>query len=58
MTIASLAEPDFVHAIHGIVDFLYRAQAPTFTPSSICAMEELLQEFHLHKSAVLRAGVQ
>ena len=57
MTIASLAELDFVHAIRGIVDFLYRAQAPTFTPSSIRAME-LLQEFHLHKSAVLRAGVQ
>jgi len=56
-TIAGLAEPDFVHAIHGIVDFLYRAQAPTFTPSSIHAMEESLQEFHLHKSAVSRAGV-
>ena len=57
-TIAGLAEPDFVRAICGIVDFLYQAQAPTFTPSSICGMEESLQEFHLHKSTVLRAGVR
>ena len=43
-TTAGLAEPDFVRAIRAIVDFLYRAQAPTFTHSSIHAMEESLQE--------------
>ncbi|KAI5981111.1 hypothetical protein EDD15DRAFT_2560938 [Pisolithus albus] len=57
-TIAGLAEPDFVHAIRAIVDFLYRAQAPTFTSSAIHAMEESLQEFHMHKDSILQAGVR
>jgi len=57
-TIAGLADPDFVRTIRAIVDFLYRAQAPTFTPSSIRAMEESLQEFHLYKGAILRAGAR
>ena len=57
-TIAGLAEPDFVRAIRAIVDFLYQAQAPTFTHSSIRAMEESLQEFHTYKGAILRAGVR
>ncbi|KAI6094390.1 hypothetical protein EDD16DRAFT_1787737 [Pisolithus croceorrhizus] len=48
-TIASLAEPDFVYAIH--------ATAPTFMSSAIHAMEESLQEFHMHKDSILRAGV-
>ena len=56
--IAGLADPDFVHAIRAIIDFLYRAQAPTFSPSSIHAMEESLQEFHSFKGAILRAGVR
>ncbi|KIK11315.1 hypothetical protein PISMIDRAFT_122910 [Pisolithus microcarpus 441] len=56
-TIAGLAEPDFLCTICAIVDFLYRAQSPTFTSSSICAMEELLQEFHAHKGAILRTGM-
>ena len=57
-TIAGLADPDFVRAIRAIVDFLYRAQAATFTPSSIRAMEESLQEFHSFKGAILRAGAR
>ncbi|KAI6104851.1 hypothetical protein EDD16DRAFT_1736785 [Pisolithus croceorrhizus] len=56
-TIAGLAEPDFVYAIRAIVDFLYRAQAPTFMSSAIHAMEESLREFHMHKDSILRAGV-
>ncbi|KAI5994385.1 hypothetical protein EDD15DRAFT_2260132, partial [Pisolithus albus] len=57
-TIAGLAEPDFVHAIRTIVDFLYRAQVLTFTSSAIHAMEESLQEFHMHKDSILQVGVQ
>ena len=57
-TIAGLADPDFVCAIRAIVDFLYRVQVATFTPSSIRAMEESLQEFHSFKGAILRAGVR
>ena len=58
LMIAGLADPDFVHTIRAIVNFLYRVQAPTFSPSSIHAMEESLQEFHSFKGAILRAGVR
>ena len=55
-TIASAADPEFIHAIHAFVDFLYQAQSLTFTPSSIQTMEQNLLEFHDCKDAVLWAG--
>jgi len=55
-TIAGCAEPDFVRAIHAIIDFIYQAQALTFTPSSIHAMKVALSEFHAFKGAILQAG--
>ena len=57
-TIAGCAEPDFVHAIHAIIDFIYQAQALTFTPSSIHAMKVALSEFHAFKGAILQAGAR
>ena len=57
-TIAGFAEPDFVRAMCAIVDFIYQAQAPTFTPSSIHAMEEALLEFHACKDTILQAGAR
>ena len=57
-TIAGAADPEFVRAIHAFVDFLYRAQSLTFTPSSIQTMEQNLLEFHNHKDAVLWAGAR
>ncbi|KAI6152665.1 hypothetical protein BKA82DRAFT_3973610 [Pisolithus tinctorius] len=57
-TIAGVAGPDFVRAIHTIVDFIYRAQAPMFTTSSIQEMETCLEDFHLYKQAILDAGAQ
>ncbi|KIO06619.1 hypothetical protein M404DRAFT_138348 [Pisolithus tinctorius Marx 270] len=57
-TIAGLADPDFTCAIRAIIDFLYRAQSPTFTTSSINAMGESLAEFHAHKDSILEMGVR
>jgi len=57
-TITGCAEPDFVRAIRAIVDFIYQAQAPTFTPSSIHAMKVALSEFHAFKGAILQAGAR
>ena len=57
-TIAGLADLDFVHTICTIVNFLYWVQVPTFTPLSIRAMEESLQEFHSFKGAILMAGAR
>ncbi|KAI6169808.1 hypothetical protein EDD17DRAFT_1502728 [Pisolithus thermaeus] len=47
--IAGGADADFVCAVRAIVDFIYRAQAPTFTTSSIQEMEACLAEFHQYK---------
>jgi hypothetical protein len=52
-TIAGVANPDFVHAVRALVDFIYKAQSPTFTLSSIADMASSLQEFHEFKHAIL-----
>ncbi|KAI6163167.1 hypothetical protein EDD17DRAFT_1776327 [Pisolithus thermaeus] len=56
--IAGGADADFVCAVRAIVDFIYRAQAPTFTTSSIQEMEACLAEFHRYKYAILEAGAR
>ncbi|KAG2124547.1 hypothetical protein BD769DRAFT_1628761 [Suillus cothurnatus] len=53
--IAGVADPDFVRAVRALVDFIYKAQSPTFTPTSIADMTSSLQEFHEFKHAILRA---
>lgn len=58
--IASIAGPvalDFLHAIQAMVNFIYKAQAPSFTDSSITSLVNLLTEFHCYKQAVIDAGV-
>ncbi|KAG1888464.1 uncharacterized protein F5891DRAFT_1131991 [Suillus fuscotomentosus] len=54
-TITGVVDPDFVCAVRAMVDFIYKAQAPTFTPTSIADMTFSLQEFHKFKHAILRA---
>ncbi|KAG2355692.1 hypothetical protein BDR07DRAFT_1453684 [Suillus spraguei] len=54
-TIAGVADADFIQAICALVDFIYQAQSPTFTPSSINAMTSLLAEFHHFKGAIINA---
>jgi len=56
--VAGTAEPPFVHAIHALIDFIYQAQSPMFTESSICDMENSLSEFHRYKHAILEAGAR
>ncbi|KAG1724676.1 hypothetical protein EDB19DRAFT_1897871 [Suillus lakei] len=54
-TIAGIADADFVCAIRALVDFIYKAQSPTFTPTSIADMASSLQEFHDFKHTILHA---
>ncbi|KAI5981097.1 hypothetical protein EDD15DRAFT_2156567 [Pisolithus albus] len=56
--IAGGADATFVAAVRAIVDFIYRAQAPTFTTSSLEAMEACLAEFHQKKHAIQEAGAR
>ena len=59
--VASIAGPvalDFLHAVRAMVDFIYKAQAPSFTDSSIISLVNSLMEFHCYKQAVIDTGVR
>jgi hypothetical protein len=55
---ATNATPDFVHTIRVLIEFIYQAQSPVHTDSSINAMVESLREFHRLKQAILDAGAR
>ncbi|KAG1851380.1 hypothetical protein F4604DRAFT_1883577 [Suillus subluteus] len=54
-TIAGVVDANFIRAVHALIDFIYQAQSPTFTPSSIAAMDASLQEFHHFKGSITLA---
>ncbi|EGO22837.1 hypothetical protein SERLADRAFT_371115 [Serpula lacrymans var. lacrymans S7.9] len=54
-TAAGAVAPKFLRAVRALVDFIYQAQSPIHTPSSITAMVTSLSEFHDHKQAILDA---
>ncbi|KIM57485.1 hypothetical protein SCLCIDRAFT_28823 [Scleroderma citrinum Foug A] len=43
----------FICAIHGLVEFIYCAQDPVHTDSSIAAMQQALTDFHSMKQSIL-----
>jgi hypothetical protein len=57
-SISGVVLPQFVHMIHALIDFIYKAQSPVHSDTSIDSMVTLLQEFHDHKHAILDAGVR
>ncbi|KAF8126369.1 hypothetical protein EV363DRAFT_1453089 [Boletus edulis] len=57
-TIAGPVPSDFVCAVRAAVDFIYKAQAPSFTDSSIASMVESLAEFHSFKQSVIDAELR
>ncbi|EGO02158.1 hypothetical protein SERLA73DRAFT_49164, partial [Serpula lacrymans var. lacrymans S7.3] len=56
-TSAGTVTPSFLRAIHALVDFIYQAQSPMHTLSSVKAMVASLSEFHENKQAILDAEV-
>ncbi|KAG2096012.1 hypothetical protein BD769DRAFT_1678152 [Suillus cothurnatus] len=54
-TIAGVVDANFICAVHALIDFIYQAQSPTFTPLSIAAMDASLQEFHRFKGLITLA---
>ncbi|KAG1842345.1 hypothetical protein F4604DRAFT_1689986 [Suillus subluteus] len=54
-TIAGVVDTNFVRAVRALIDFIYQAQSPTFTPSSISTMNASLQEFHRFKGSITLA---
>ncbi|KAG1838975.1 hypothetical protein F4604DRAFT_1885387 [Suillus subluteus] len=57
-SIAGVAPPQFVHVIRALIDFVYKAQSPVYTDTSIDSMVASLKEFHDHKQAILDAGAR
>ncbi|KAG1845377.1 hypothetical protein C8R48DRAFT_617186 [Suillus tomentosus] len=57
-SIAGVVPPQFVHAIRALIDFIYQAQSPVYTDTSIDSMVASLKEFHDYKQAILDAGAR
>ncbi|KAG1753235.1 hypothetical protein EDB19DRAFT_1892662 [Suillus lakei] len=54
-TLWGAAPPDFLRAVHAMINFIYLAQNPIHTAMSINAMTSVLSEFHAFKGAILVA---
>jgi hypothetical protein len=50
--------PRFLCAVRVLIDFIYQAQSPIHTDSSIDEMESSLCEFHAHKDAIIEVGAR
>ncbi|KAG1800667.1 hypothetical protein EV424DRAFT_1352065 [Suillus variegatus] len=57
-SIARVAPPQFIHAIRTLIDFIYKAQNPVYTDTSVDSMVASLKEFHDHRQAILDAGAR
>ena len=47
---------NFIHAIRAMVEFIYHAQNPIHTDSSIALMEKALSDFHKKKQSIVTLG--
>ena len=54
--LAGTASPEFVAVICSIVDFIYQAQSPVHTDTTIVSMQAALDKFHTRKDAIIEAG--
>jgi len=51
-------EAGFLQAIQAMIDFIYQAQSPVHTESSVQKMEDALHKFHDYKHAIVDAGAR
>ena len=56
--IAGHVPPRFLRTICALINFIYQAQSPVHTDSSVNQMELSLREFHAHKDAIIEAGAR
>ncbi|KAG1798706.1 hypothetical protein EV424DRAFT_1474987 [Suillus variegatus] len=54
-SIAGVAPPNFIRAIHALVDFIYLAQNPIHSAETLSSMMQSLSDFHTFKHAVIEA---
>jgi hypothetical protein len=53
--IAGAVPPEFVCAIHALMDFFYLAQNPVHLPQSLQLMVQALSDFHIFKDTIIQA---
>ena len=56
--LAGAAPPDFVAAVRCMINFIYQAQSPVHSDTTIASMEAALDEFHTCKTAIVEAGAR
>lgn len=56
--IAGAVDGGFLRAIRALIDFIYIAQYPRHTASTIGSMTDALDEFHKHKHHILEANAR
>lgn len=54
-SITGATSPQFVCAIHAIVEFIYLAQNPVHSPETLQSMEQAISDFHSFKGAIIEA---
>ncbi|KIM53498.1 hypothetical protein SCLCIDRAFT_31844 [Scleroderma citrinum Foug A] len=54
---AGTALDEFICTVRALIEFIYHAQDPVHTDSSIATMEQVLTEFHAMKQSILDLGV-
>ena len=55
--VAGAVPPQFLIAIHGLLDFRYLAQMPSFNETVLSKLDAALQSFHDNKEAIIATGV-
>ncbi|KAF8837316.1 hypothetical protein BDN67DRAFT_991809 [Paxillus ammoniavirescens] len=56
--LAGVTPPNFIAAICCIIDFIYQAQSPVHTDTTIESMQASLNKFHHFKDAIIEAGAR
>ena len=55
---AGAVTDDFIRTVQSMVEFIYRAQDPVYTDSSITVMEQALANFHSRKQCIIDLGAR
>ncbi|THG93494.1 hypothetical protein EW026_g7758 [Hermanssonia centrifuga] len=56
--VAGAADPEVVHAVRAITDFIYYAHFETHTEESLTNLEDAWEAFHKHKAVFVKQGIR
>lgn len=56
--VAGAADPRIIKAVRTVIDFIYLASLHTHTTASLVALQNALDDFHLHKNVFVELGLR